>query len=61
MAGFLHIPAGGMDDECAFCGRGDQLGCTIVCEDCQTRHTVCRDCAEEVATGGESELYRLVA
>jgi hypothetical protein len=48
-----------MDDECAFCGRGDQVDHRLMCEDCQAQHRVCTACADEVAS--ESDLYHLLA
>jgi hypothetical protein len=36
-----------MDAECAFCGRAEAATDQLFCQDCQTRHNVCRPCADE--------------
>jgi hypothetical protein len=36
-----------MDGECAFCGRADAATHQLFCQDCQTQHCVCRQCADE--------------
>lgn len=47
-----------MDGECAFCGRAGAAASQVFCEDCQSRHRVCTQCADEVAS--ETLGYALV-
>ena len=52
-------PEGGMDGECAFCGRGEGAARQVYCDDCHAEHKVCSECAEVAPR--ESDSYRLVA
>jgi len=48
-----------MDAECAFCGLALSAAHRVFCSDCQTTHSACPTCANDVPR--ELEGYRLVA
>ena len=47
-----------MDAECAFCGRADAATQQLFCQDCQSAHRVCRECADAAASDAVSDLGR---